>query len=86
MGSKVIITVSEKISEEKMKTLQAYGAEVVVCPSTDFIEDPKSYHSQADEILKKTPGAFMPNQYFNPKNPEAPIIGRWAGDLGANRR
>jgi cystathionine beta-synthase len=70
-GYKVIITVSEKVSEEKMKTLRAYGAEVVVCPSTDFIEDPKSYHSQADEILKKTPGAFMPNQYFNPKNPEA---------------
>lgn len=70
-GYKVIITASEKVSKEKLKTLEAYGAEVVICPSTEFIEDPRSYHSKAEEILKVTPGAFMPNQYFNLKNPEA---------------
>jgi len=68
---KVIITVSEKISEEKLKTLKAYGAKVVICPATNFIDDPKSYHSQARIILGKTPRGFMPNQYFNLKNPEA---------------
>src|SRR3989338_2453519 len=70
-GYKVIITVSEKISEEKIKTLKAYGAKVVICPATPFIDDPKSYHSQARIILGKTPRGFMPNQYFNLKNPEA---------------
>lgn len=70
-GYKVIITVSEKISEEKLKTIKAYGAEVVMCPATDFIEDPRSYHSKAKEILNATANAFMPNQYFNLKNPEA---------------
>ncbi len=70
-GYKVIITVSEKISEEKIKTLKAYGAEVVICPSTDFIEDAENYHSQAVAIQKKTPNSFMPNQYFNLSNPKA---------------
>lgn len=68
---KVIITVSEKVSEEKIKTLKAYGAKIVVCPSTDFVEDPKSYHSQAVAIQNKTPNSFMPNQYFNLLNPKA---------------
>jgi cystathionine beta-synthase len=70
-GYRVIITTSEKISQEKLNTIKAYGAEVVVCPSTEFVEDEHSYHSQADKILKDTPGAFMPNQYFNLNNPEA---------------
>ena len=70
-GYKVIITVSEKVSEEKIKTLKAYGAEVVMCPATDFIEDPQSYHSKATAIQKKTTNSFMPNQYFNLSNPKA---------------
>jgi cystathionine beta-synthase len=65
---KVIITVSEKISKEKLQTIKAYGAEVVMCPSTLFIDDPKSYHSKAVEIHKSIPGSFMPNQYFNVTN------------------
>ena len=70
-GYKVIITVSEKISEEKIKTLKAYGTKVVICPATDFIEDSRSYHSQATSIQKKSPNSFMPNQYFNLSNPQA---------------
>jgi len=67
-GYKVIITVSEKISQEKLKTIKAYGAEVVMCPAVEFIDDPRSYHSKAAEIHNKTPGSFMPNQYYNPEN------------------
>ncbi len=67
-GYKVIITVSEKISQEKLQTIKAYGAQVVMCPSTDFISDPRSYHSQAVAIKEKTPNSFMPNQYFNTTN------------------
>ncbi|TSC77622.1 MAG: Uncharacterized protein G01um101424_245 [Parcubacteria group bacterium Gr01-1014_24] len=70
-GYKVIITVSEKISEEKVKTIKAYGAKVVICPTTSSIGDPKSYHNQAVEIAKKIPNSFMPNQYFNLSNPRA---------------
>lgn len=70
-GYKVIITMSEKSSHEKLNTILAYGAEVVLCPPTDFIEDPRSYHSKAREILAKTPNSFMPNQYFNLLNSEA---------------
>ena len=67
-GYKVIITVSEKISKEKYETMKAYGAELVMCPSTTFIDDPLSYHSQALALHKATPNSFMPNQYYNPVN------------------
>jgi cystathionine beta-synthase len=67
-GYKVIITMSEKSSQEKLQTIKAYGAHVIVCPVTDFIDDPRSYHSQAVAIHHNTPNSFMPNQYFNPVN------------------
>lgn len=70
-GYRVIITVSEKISQEKLQTIQAYGAEVVMCPSTSFIEDPRSYHSQAVAIARSIENSFMPNQYFNILNAQA---------------
>ncbi|MBI2775146.1 cysteine synthase family protein [Candidatus Dependentiae bacterium] len=67
-GYNVIITVSEKISKEKLQTIKAYGAQVVMCPATSYLEDPNSYHSKAVEIHKNTPNSFMPNQYFNKSN------------------
>lgn len=70
-GYKVIITVSEKISVEKLETIKSYGAEIVMCPATDFLEDPRSYHSKAVEIYKNTENSFMPDQYFNIANREA---------------
>lgn len=69
-GYKVIITVSEKISQEKLQAIKAYGAEVIMCPSTKFIDDPKNYHTVASKLQKKTPNSFMPNQYFNVVNSE----------------
>ncbi len=70
-GYKVIITVSEKISKEKLETIKAYGAHVVMCPSTQFIEDSASYHSTALRIHKSIPNSFMPDQYFNIINADA---------------
>ncbi len=70
-GYRVIITVSEKCSQEKLKTLKAYGAEVVVCPSTQFINDPQGYHSKAQQLHQEIPGSFMPNQYYNTENRDA---------------
>lgn len=70
-GYKVIITVSPKVSAEKLATIKAYGAEVVMCTATSFIDDPQSYHSVAMRIHHETPNSFMPNQYFNPLNAQA---------------
>lgn len=70
-GYKVIITVFEKISQEKYQVLKAYGAEVVKCPMTQFVTDPLSYHSQAVKIAQSTPNAYMPNQYYNVSNATA---------------
>lgn len=71
LGYKVIITVFEKISDEKYYTLKAYGAEVVKCPATEFVEDPKSYHSTAVRLQQNTPNSYMLNQYYNTENADA---------------
>jgi cystathionine beta-synthase len=70
-GYKVIITVSGKISKEKLQTLKAYGAQVIMCKQTQFIDDPESYHYIAQKIATETPNCFMPNQYYNEENREA---------------
>lgn len=70
-GYKVIITVSEKISQEKKDTLRAYGVEIIICKPTSELTDPESYHSIATEIHNKTPNSFMLNQYFNNSNARA---------------
>ncbi len=69
-GYKVIITASGAMSEEKVKTIKAYGAEVIMCPAVP-ITDPQSRHQQAITIQKNTPNSFMPNQYFNLSNLKA---------------
>lgn len=67
-GYKVIITATPKFSQEKMATIKAYGAEIIMCPVTEYMTDPESYHSVALRIHKETPNSFMPNQYYNPDN------------------
>lgn len=70
-GYKVIITSNAKFSQEKIATIKAYGADVVMCPPTEFIEHPDSYHSTACRLHQEIPNSFMPNQYFNPLNAQA---------------
>ncbi len=70
-GYKVIITTTSKFSKEKLQALKAYGAEIVMCPVTEFVDDPESYHSTAMRLHKQTPNSFMPNQYYNPANAQA---------------
>ena len=60
---------SDKMSEEKVSLLRAYGADVVVCPTAVPPEHPDSYYSVADRLTRETPGAFRPDQYSNPANP-----------------
>jgi cystathionine beta-synthase len=70
-GYRCIFTMPDKIATEKVALLRAYGAEVVVCPTAVDPEHPDSYYSVARRLTETTPGAFMPNQYANPANPEA---------------
>ncbi|MBU0744722.1 MAG: cysteine synthase family protein [Gammaproteobacteria bacterium] len=70
-GYNVIITVPNRTSVEKVSALQAYGAKVFVCPDTDDLHHPDGYHAKAEELYKKIPGSYMPNQYYNTENPKA---------------
>lgn len=71
MGFKVIFTMPDKMSQEKVNLLKAYGARVVMCPTNVPADSPESYYSVARRIVEETPGAITTNQYFNPLNPDA---------------
>ncbi|MBX2995485.1 MAG: cysteine synthase family protein [Bdellovibrionaceae bacterium] len=68
-GYKCIFVMPDKISEEKRAILRAYGAEVVITPSGIEPDDPRSYLSVANRLVKETPNAFLANQFNNPDNP-----------------
>ncbi len=70
-GYRCIFTMPDKIAEEKVALLRAYGAEVVVCPTAVDPAHPDSYYSVARRLRDSTPGGFMPNQYANAANPAA---------------
>jgi cystathionine beta-synthase len=70
-GYRCIFVMSDKMSDEKVALLRAYGAEVVVCPTAVPPEDPRSYYSTAERLVRETPGAFRPDQYSNQANPAA---------------
>jgi len=70
-GYNVIILVPDRTSKEKVATLRAYGAQVIVCPDTDNLNDPEGYHTKSKTLLETIPNSFMPNQYHNPINPLA---------------
>ena len=70
-GYSCIFVVTDKVGKEKVDLLRAYGAEVVVCPVAVAPEDPRSYYSTAERIMRETPNAFRPNQYHNPNNPRS---------------
>jgi cystathionine beta-synthase len=70
-GYHCVFTMPDKIATEKIALLRAYGAAVVVCPTAVDPEHPDSYYSVARRLAETRPGAFMPNQYANPHNPEA---------------
>jgi cystathionine beta-synthase len=70
-GYKCIFVCPDKVSEDKRRVLQAYGAEVVVTPTNVEPEDPESYYSVSDRLAREIPGAFKPNQYANPAGPMA---------------
>ena len=70
-GYRCIFVMPDKMSQEKISLLRAYGAEVVITPTAVPPESPESYYRVADRLTEEIPGAFQPNQYFNQENPKA---------------
>ncbi len=69
-GYRCVFVVPDKVSQDKISLMRAYGAEVVVCPAAVEPEDPRSYYSVSDRLASQ-PNAFKPDQYFNQSNPQA---------------
>src|ERR671932_676846 len=74
-GYRVIAVMPDKMSREKIDLLRAYGADVVVAPTDVAPDSPQSYYRVADRLTEEIPGAFQPNQYANPANPQIEVIG-----------
>lgn len=70
-GYKAILTMPDKVSKEKQDALRAFGAEVVVCPTSAPPDSQDHYVNTARRLAAETPNSFMLNQYDNKKNPEA---------------
>ncbi|MDT4997192.1 MAG: cystathionine beta-synthase, partial [Pseudonocardiales bacterium] len=70
-GYHCIFVCPDKVSTDKVNTLRAYGAEVVVCPTAVAPQDPRSYYSVSDRLARETPGGWKPDQYANPNNPRS---------------
>lgn len=70
-GYRCIFTVPDKFSQEKIRLLKAFGAEVVVTPAAVPPEHPDYYLNVANRIVEDTPNAILANQFYNPANPEA---------------
>ncbi|MCI0805276.1 MAG: pyridoxal-phosphate dependent enzyme [Chloroflexi bacterium] len=70
-GYQAIFVVPDKMSQEKIQLLRAFGARVVITPAAVAPDDPRSYYSVAERIVEKTSNAVLANQYHNPANPES---------------
>jgi cystathionine beta-synthase len=70
-GYRCIFVCPDKVGEDKINVLRAYGAEVAVCPTAVDPADPRSYYSVSDRLARETPGGWKPDQYANPNNPRS---------------
>ena len=70
-GYRCVFTMPDKMSQEKVRLLKAYGAEVVITPTAVPPDHPDNYVMKAKQIVKDTPGAILANQFYNQTNPES---------------
>ncbi len=70
-GYRCIFTMPDKMSQEKVRLLKAFGAEVVITPTAVPPDHPDNYVMKAKQIVKDTPGAILANQFYNDVNPDA---------------
>jgi cystathionine beta-synthase len=68
-GYRCVFVLPDKVGEDKRNVLLAYGAEIVVTPTSVAPDSPDSYYSVSDRLVKEIPGAFKPDQYSNPNGP-----------------
>ena len=68
-GYRCVFVVPDKVGEDKRSVLRAYGAQVVITPTSVAPDSPDSYYSVSDRLAAEIPGAFKPNQYANPNGP-----------------
>ena len=70
-GYRCIFTMPDKMSQEKVKLLRSFGADVVIVPTAVPPDHPEHYTQKAASIAKNTPGAVLANQFYNEANPQA---------------
>src|SRR5881227_3603882 len=70
-GYRCIFVMPDKMSQEKISMLRAYGAEVVITPTAVDPDSPESYYSVSSRLAEEIPGGFKPDQYSNEANPQA---------------
>jgi len=70
-GYRCIFVMPDKMSQEKISLLRAYGAQVVICPTAVEPTSPESYYSVSDRLAEEIPGGYKPDQYSNMANPDA---------------
>ena len=70
LGYKMVCTAADKITTEKVRLLEAFGAQVITCPTNVDADDPRSYYKVAERIRDEH-GAYLPYQYYNAANPQA---------------
>ncbi len=70
-GYDCVFVSPDKVSQDKLDVLRAYGARVVVCPTAVPPEHPDSYYSVSDRLVREIDGAWKPNQYANPMGPQS---------------
>jgi cystathionine beta-synthase len=70
-GYRCVFVCPDKVGQDKISVLRAYGAEVVVCPGAVPPDHPDSYYSVSTRLAREIPGGWKPDQYANPENPAA---------------
>ncbi|MEZ4892077.1 MAG: pyridoxal-phosphate dependent enzyme [Saprospiraceae bacterium] len=77
-GYKCVLTVSSKISEDKLNNLRAMGAEVILCPQEAKPNDPNSYYRMAEKMASEIPGAYYINQKLQPGKRRSALSEHWS--------
>src|SRR5689334_4258700 len=70
-GYRCVFVCPDKVGQDKISVLRAYGAEVVVCPGAVPPDHSESYYSVSTRLARETPGGWKPDQYANPNNPDS---------------
>ena len=71
LGYKMIAVMPDKVPVEKIRLLEAYGVRCVICPTDVAPENPESYYETSKRLNREIPNSFLPQQYYNPMNPDA---------------